>query len=252
MSEIKTIWEEEVPVRSFETDFMERWKPSCIFQAMQETATHHASHFGFPYKFMLDKDLIWIISRVKVKFFTLPVLGDRVIIRTWPKGIQQKVFFMRDFQLLSPDGRQFVVATTAWILVSPKARRFLLPQALPGKVPDNDGLSAMDELLEKIPLPDGMPERLQVQAGYSSVDLMGHVNNARYVEWISDCFGPEEHAARKLDWMQVNYINEVKQGESVSITAAPSTGNPDLWAIQGANLVSGARAFEALVNWERR
>jgi medium-chain acyl-[acyl-carrier-protein] hydrolase len=251
MSEIKTIWEEEVPVRSFETDFMERWKPACIFQAMQETATHHASHFGYAYKFMLARDMIWILSRVKVKFFALPVLGDRVIIRTWPKGIQQKVFFMRDFQLMGLDGRQFAVATTAWILVNPKARRMLLPQALPGTVPNNDGLSALDEPLEKIPLPDGLIERLQVQAGYSSVDLMGHVNNARYVEWISDCFGAEEHAARKLDWLQINYINEVMQGETISVAAAPSKGNPDVWAIQGANLATGALAFEALVGWAK-
>ncbi len=249
MSEIKTIWEEEVPVRSFETDFMERWKPACIFQAMQETATHHASHFGYAYKFMLARDMIWIISRVKVRFFALPVLGERVIIRTWPKGIQQKVFFMRDFQIVSPEGKQFAVATTAWILVNPKARRMLLPQALPGKIPDNGGLSALAEPLEKIPLPDSLMERLQVQAGYSSVDLMGHVNNARYVEWISDCFSPEEHAARKLDWMQINYTNEVKPGESVSIAAAPGVGRPDLWTIQGANLSTGARAFEALVSW---
>ena len=160
MSEIKTIWEEEVPVRSFETDFMESWKPACIFQAMQDTASHHASHFGYAFKFMLAKDMILILSRVKVKFFALPVLGDRVVIRTWPKGIQQKVFFMRDFQLMSPEGRQFAVATTAWILVNPKARRMLLPQALPGKIPDNGWLSALDEPLEKIPLPYGMAERL--------------------------------------------------------------------------------------------
>jgi len=251
MPEIKTIWEEEIPVRSFETDFMERWKPAAIFQAMQETATHHASHFGFPYKFMLEQDMIWIISRVKIKFYALPVLGERVIFRTWPKGIQQKVFFMRDFQLMNPDGHLYAVATTAWILVNPKARRMLLPRMLPGSIPNNDGLSALDEQLERIPAPDGMPERLEVKAGYSAVDLMEHVNNARYAEWICDCFSTEEHASRKLDWMQVNYINEVKAGECVSICAAPSSANPDVWAVQGANLSTRARAFEALLGWTR-
>ena len=175
MPEIKTIWTEQVNIRSHETDFKELWKPASFFQAMQEAATHHASHFGFDYETMQARETIWILSRVKVKFFEFPRLGDQVTIRTWPKGLQQKVFFMRDFRLENPEGRTYAVATSAWVLINPKARRMLLPQALQGKVPDNNGLSALDETLEKIEVPDDLTEKMNVVAGYSSVDLMGHV-----------------------------------------------------------------------------
>ncbi len=249
MPEIKSIWTEEIHVRSFETDLNERWKPACFFQNMQETATHHASHFGFDYQTMLSREQIWLISRVKIRFIEFPRLGDRIIVRTWPKGIKQKVFFMRDFQFDNVQGKPYAVATTAWILVNPGARRMLLPSSLKGTVPDNDGLSALEEPLEKINLPDNLQERLRITAGYSSVDLMGHVNNARYIEWISDSFPFEPFASRKIDWLQVNYNHEVRAGENISILSNQVEGNPSLWAVAGVKPGTSVRAFEALLGW---
>jgi medium-chain acyl-[acyl-carrier-protein] hydrolase len=248
--DIKTTWTEHVTVKSYETDFQERWRPACVFQVMQDAATHHAAHLGFEYAAMLAQNRIWILSRVKVRFFDLPHVGAPVEIRTWPKGIQQKVFFMRDFVMTGPDGQPVAQATSAWILVNPVVRRMLLPQALPIPVPDNGGLSAMDDVLERIHLPSGLPECLRVRAAYSTVDQLSHVNNARYVEWISDCFPFEQYASARLDWLQINYVNEVRPDETVSIAAAPCDPAPGGWAVQGTNLTSGLPAFEASLGWK--
>ncbi len=248
--EIQSIWTEETRVRSFETDFQMRWKLSGFFQAMQEAATHHASHFGYPYEKMVSQEKIWILSRIKIVFHAFPLMGEDVTIRTWPKGIQQKIFFMRDFEFYGASGQKSASATSAWILVNPNARRMLPPQALGGQIPDNHGLSALNEPLEKIVLPDRIETSYQIQAGYSAVDLMGHVNNARYVDWIADCFSLEEHASHRLDWLQINFVNEVKPGESVSIAAGQDHAGSFLWFIQGTNQATEARAFEAMLNWK--
>lgn len=248
--EKKTIWTEEVLVKSFETDTRSRWRPSCFFQAMQEAATHHAAHLGFQYLDMLAQNRIWILSRMKIQFVDFPGLGEAVCIRTWPKGIQQKLFFMRDFEITGAGGRNLARATSAWILIDPSARRMLLPQSLPGKVPDNGGLAALDEPLERIHLPAGMEERLQATASYSAIDLMGHVNNARYIEWIADSFQYAEFAERTLAWLQINYINEVRPGEMVAVAAAPAPDSQDSWALQGVNRGTGAISFEAALAWK--
>jgi medium-chain acyl-[acyl-carrier-protein] hydrolase len=248
--EIKTIWTEEVTVKSYETDFQMRWRPAAIFQVMQEAAAHHAAHLGFPYAEMMAQHRIWVLSRVKIRFFSLPSQEEPVTIRTWPKGIQQKVFFMRDFELTGADGQPVAAATSAWILIDPAARRMLLPQALQTPVPDNGGLSALDELLERIHLPAVLPERLRVRAGYNAIDQMGHVNNARYIEWISDCFPFEQYAANQLDWLQINYVNEVKPDDLVSVTAGACDEPAGEWVIQGANLSSSLPAFEARLGWK--
>ncbi len=248
----QSIWTEETTVRSFETDFEEKWKPACFFQAMQEAATHHAASLGFDYQTMLDNNMIWILSRMKIRFEQFPRLHQRVVVTTWPKGIQQKIFFTRDFVFASPEGERFAVATSAWLLIDPTARRMLHPRALNGQVPDNDGLSAMDELLEKINPGDDLPERLSIPARYSAVDLMGHVNNARYVEWISDGFPMEQYAANHMSWLQINYLNEVKPEECVDLRAAPRPDEPSTWLVDGLNQNTGTRAFEAALGWAAR
>ncbi len=246
--EIKTIWTEETTVKSYETDFQARWRPACVFQAMQEAAAHHAEHLGFSYQGMLAANRIWILSRVKVRFTELPRLQERVLIRTWPKGIQQKVFFMRDFELMAADGRPLAMATSAWILINPTARRMLPPAALGAEVPDNGGLAAIDEPLERIHLPAGMAERRQERAGYNAIDQLGHVNNARYVEWVTECFPLEQYAQGGLDWLQINFVNEVKPGEGVSLALGECEDKT--WALQGTNEDNGLLAFEAELRWK--
>ena len=247
---MQTIWTAETDVKGFATDFQNRWKPASFFQHMQDAAGEHAEHIGVGYEAMWAQNMVWILSRVKIVFIDFPHLKERVIFETWPKGLQQKLFFMRDFSIRAGDGRQLALASTAWLLVNPTARRMLMPSALKGDLHDNNGRYALNEIVDRINPPDGMPERLATRATYSAVDMMGHVNNARYVEWICDCFSQEEFAARRLRWLQINYNNEIRPGESVSIQAAPKAGEENTWLLQGINQAGGAHSFQAAVGWE--
>jgi medium-chain acyl-[acyl-carrier-protein] hydrolase len=246
---LKSIWTEETYVKTFETDFQQRWKPSGFFQAMQEAAAHHASSFGFDSKDMLAQDKIWVLSRVKIYFSAFPEMGEKVTIRTWPKGIQQRIFFMRDFQIFGENGRDLATATSAWLLIKPSSRRILLPQELNGTVPDNDGLSAFQEALDKIPTIAEMQACFIAQAGYSSIDVMGHVTNSRYIDWISDCFPFEQYRAQKIDWLQINFTSEVRPAERVPISAGKDPSHPDTWYLQGTHEEKDTRAFEAALHW---
>lgn len=245
-----TIWQEEFTVKSSETDFQARLKLSNFFTWMQDTASNHAHHLGVGYDDLLEREIAWILSRKKVRFFDVPRIGEKVVVQTWPKGLQQKLFFMRDHQMNGADGRLLALATTAYVLVSTRTRRILPPTALELPIPDNDGKNAIAEALEKIPAVEALNECMTVQAGYSIVDLMGHVNNVRYIDWISDCFPIEQHQARRIAWLQINYINEIKPGETVNLLRAPYPEDPHRWYITGTHQNSGAKAFEAALQWQ--
>lgn len=247
--ETKPIWIEEIRVKASETDFQQKWKPAYILQAMLEAAGNHAGYHGFGFFGMLDRDIAWVLSRLKIRFFDFPTIDDPVIIQTWLKGIQQKIFFMRDFQLRRPDGRPLAAASYAWLMINLKTRRLLLPQSLDLNFPYIYDLVGLDEPLEKINPPDGLPERMTVEAGYSTIDVLGHVTSTRYVEWISDCFNLDDFRSRKLEWLQVNYVNEIKPGERLSIAAGPDAASPATWLVQGTNLNTGLRSFEAALGW---
>lgn len=243
-----SVWNEDITASTYDTDFQSRWKPASFSKAMVTAATHHASSIGFPRESMFQQDMIWVLSRVKICFYRFPLVEERLSLRTWPKGIQQKLFFMRDFQFRDASGELIAAATTAWLLINTQARRILPPQALPGIVPDNDGMYALDEKLDKINVPGAGEECLRVAAGYSAVDLMGHVNNTRYIDWICDCFSFEQHRQQRIESLQINYVNEVKPGEEVSIAKMPGNAAGE-WILPGMNQTTGARAFEAALIW---
>jgi medium-chain acyl-[acyl-carrier-protein] hydrolase len=247
---MQTVWFEETRVKTYETDFQHRWKPAYFFQTMQEAAAHHASHLGFDHKEMMLNDRVWILSRVRIRFHAYPTVDDAVKIETWPKGLQQRLLFMRDFIITAASGSLLAEACTAWLLVNPSSRRILPPSSLEGSLPDNSGRAALVEPLDKLNPPENLPQRQVFTAGYSAIDLMGHVTNARYLDWISDAFSMEEHAARQLAELQINYTSEVLPGEQVAILAGPRENDPGQWWVQGVHQASGTRAFEALLKFD--
>ncbi len=247
--EFKPIWREELHVRAYETDFNNRWKPTSYFQAMEEAATNHARHLGYDYPDMLAQGMVWVLTRLKIYFYDYPSIPDPVIIETWPRGIQQKIFFTRDFRLSSPEGRLYAAATSAWLLIDPVQRRMLRPDRLSNHLPQNEGHFAVNELLEKIPQPDNLQECARVKAEYSDIDMIGHVNNARYIDWVSNCFPMEQYQNSRLDWLQINYNNEVKAGETVVLSAAQNSAEPNRWFILGSNPSSGMPNFEVDLGW---
>jgi len=245
------VWMQDIYVRTYETDFENRWKPAGFFNAIQEAATQHAAHLGFDYQDMLAQNRIWILSRVKIKFFAFPTMREIVKVRTWPCGIQQKVFFTRDFIFSAQNGNPYAAATSAWILIDPIARRMLMPSALRGELPLSDERALDEDLLKIVPI-EHAPERLHLAAGYSAIDMMGHVNNARYIEWICDCFPIEHYARHQLEWLQINYLNEVKPGDFISLTCSPRDDDPQEWCFKAANQTASNWAFEAALRWKLR
>ncbi len=248
---METIWHEETLVKTYETDFQQRWKPACFAQALQEAAAHHAHHLGFGFQKMMAEEHIWILSRLRIRFHAFPTFEEIVKIETWPKGIQQRLLFRRDFYLSNAAGERLAEATTAWLLINPSLRRILLPASLTGSVPDNGGRAAIAEPLDKLAPPAGLPQRLVANAGYSAIDLMGHVTNSRYLDWIADAFSLEEHAAHRLLDLQINFTSEVLPGENVSLAIGPDAADPRLWWVQGTHQEGGANAFEACLRFDK-
>ena len=216
---------------------------------MQEVSSNHADHLGIGYHQMVTSNMVWVLSRMKIYFCEFPTLDEPVFIETWPRGVQQKIFCTRDYKLFSPLGKPYAAATSAYLIIDPVKRRMLLPNSLVQTIPANEGIYAVDELLERIATPDEFQQETLVTAEYSDVDLLGHVNNARYIEWICDSFPQAQYQKARLDWLQINYNNEVKPGEQIALRIS-SNHAANTWTVSGHNLTSGVVAFDAAVAWK--
>ena len=241
---------ESLTVPALECDFQNQWKPVSMLQAMQRAANLHAARLGAGFETLAAHHQTWVFSRFKIRFLSFPTADQPVTIRTFVKGVTQKLFFRRDFHILAPDGSLYAAATTAWLLLDTASWRLLPPAALKAALPDPPDLVGLDEPLEKLAVPEAPAPHNVVTAGYNTIDLLGHVNNTRYVEWVTDCFPFEHYRANRLSWLQINYNHEVRPGEQVALNSVQNPANPAAWWVYGANLATGKRAFEAETGWE--
>ncbi|NMB54979.1 MAG: hypothetical protein GYA15_09785 [Leptolinea sp.] len=250
MTEQNLIFQNTLSVKAFECDINRHWKPAAFFQHLTETAGRHADHLGCGFETMLARNLYWVHSRMKIKFLRFPVDGERITITTWPKTIQQKLFFVRDYEIHTESGEKLAAASSAWLVIDASTRRMVPLQAASLNIPGLAEKVGLDEPLERLSVKDGGQERLKRCAAYSDIDMLGHVNNSRYVEWICDTLPFEMHQKHHLDWMQINYDKEIRPGDVVSVLSSVAENDPLLWSMQGQNLSNQTRAFEAILKWK--
>jgi acyl-ACP thioesterase len=236
-------------VPGYDCDFRGELKPAALFCYLTDAAAVHAETLGTGFASMLERNLHWVLSRLRVRVYKPALVGSPLTLRTWPKTIQQKLFYIRDFEVLDINGERVASASSAWLVIDAVARRMLPPQALDINLPSLPERLGLPEPLDRLSQTVTASETLRRTAGYSSVDLLNHVNNSRYVEWICDSFTLEHHQSNRLAELQVNYDQEVRPGDEVALHSSPIEGVTGSWALEGRNLSTGKRAFEANVVW---
>jgi len=244
-------WRETISVRDYETDINGRWKPSSFLRVMQLVAGRHSTSIGFNFYELMDRGMAWVLSRMCITIDAFPGIDERISYHTWLNGLQQKLFFIREFEITDEDGRRLAHATTASILIDPQDRRILSPRELPGHMPEHAAQVTALEPLDKLAVPYNLPEAYRLRAAYSDLDVLGHVNNANYADWVCNCFPPEMYQKQQISRLQINFLREVKAGQEISVCAAEQGDATGRWLVSGEN-DSGEHAFEALVQWRAR
>lgn len=238
-------------VETQNVDFLGLWRPSRMLEHLIDTASRHAAILGYSYDDLFAQKIVWVLSRINIHSYRRPAIGEQITTRTWIKGIQQKLFFLRDFEVKDAQGAKVASASFAWLLIDLENRRILPAASMRVTLPDPHGECALDEPLEKINAPQGMPEVFVAPVTYGVVDILGHATSARYVDWIFDCFPLETYKLKQVSQLKLNFVHEILPGEQVSICAAQQDGaNPETWMVAGENLSTGERAFEAAVYWD--
>ncbi len=81
--------------------------------------------------------------------------------------------------------------------------------------------------------------------GYSDIDVNGHLNNCKYIDFIMDCFPREVHRERRVASIEINFVHEALPGHTVAIYREAVPASPDLRYIEGVNTASSEVVFRA-------
>jgi acyl-ACP thioesterase len=236
------VWKESYPVGFTAVDESGGLTLAAVFDYFQEAAIRHAEDLGVGQGPMSALGQGWVLSRVSVLMRRRPRQTEQLTVRTWPRG-WEKLFALRDFDIQDGAGEPVAVARSCWLIVDIAKRRPLRPQAAMEKLPLNEGLDALADGGKGLDMPAGAEKAAVRTAAYSDIDFNGHMNNARYVQWIQDILEPGALTRAGTMRLDINYLSEVKLGETL-----------ELWKAQNGLVIAveGRRGGQAVFRAELR
>jgi len=246
------IFEERFKVCTWDVDQADRLTMAAAYNYFQEAAGHHAADLGVGTEYMKANGIVWILSRMSAVLESRPAWGARLRVRTWPRGTD-RLFARRDYELLDEAGAVVARGRSGWLIVDAATFRPRRPEALATGLPTNDGLDSLPDGAQAITATDGLEKAMDRAVGYSDLDYNGHMNNARYVQWIQDALDPAELAEASAMRLDVNYLAEMKSGVAAGVYAGRLPGD-DAWptrrALEGRT-PEGQSSFRAELSLRR-
>ena len=219
-SPASSFYQERQKVRFCQCDRSHRLKVSEMFRMFSDIAVTAFAFRGMDTAFLLEHQMVFLISRVAAGIRRMPMEGEEIQLATWEQEVQ-RAQFLRNFQIWSSEGELLAEARSGWVLVNPFTRAIMRPlafeEALPGKLrpmPEEDcGAPDFLRLRLKAGQP-GVEEMGSRTAVYSDIDGNGHVDNARYLDMAMDIL-PEEMTLRQPREVQALFSRETLLGESL-------------------------------------
>ncbi|MDR3130214.1 MAG: acyl-ACP thioesterase [Treponema sp.] len=221
------IWQETLPIRFGSVDRSDRLSLFAAFDLFQEAAINHAASLGVGRDDLARTRQLWVLSRMTALMERRPVYGETVTVRTWPLGAD-RLFAVRDYDIVDSGDRPAVRGRSGWLVLDLDKRRPLRVQQALASLPLNEGIYALPGGAGGLDAPPDLLETGERRAVFSDIDYNGHVNNARYIQWIQDLIEPETLEKADALRLDINYLGEVKYGEFIGLWTAPAAG-PGAW-----------------------
>jgi len=247
--EAYTSFKKKYSVEISNADFQMRLKPSSLFEFMQDAASLAAGELGFGHEALIEKyNVAWVLTRLHLDISRLPSLGEKIEIETWHMQ-HGRITFDRDFVVYGSDGEILARAVSTWVIIDMTSREIKRADFIDFNVPVSSKGRAIDGTLERLRTFGTLSQVYARKIAYSDIDLNGHVNNAKYVEYILDSLSIDEHREMEFTSIDVNYSSEMSPGETLSVKSC--AGEASVY-VEGENSESGAVVFKSKIGFKRK
>ena len=209
-------FEETFPIRSRDCDLNGAWRPSAILASMQDISGEHSLLLGCGRMELLKKNMVWVLSRMELHMDRYPHKGEKITLTTFPTPTRLS-FFPRYYILTDEHGEMIGKAGSLWLLMDIHTRHLLPPGDIARLIPDNRDLSVPMRLPATVGALQGEEFLSTHQPVYTDLDVNGHVNNTRYVDWLCNVLGIETMRAFEPESIIINYNREVLPDQLVTL-----------------------------------
>ena len=247
---MQPIYQQEFHINDAAVDCFGRLKPSMLLFYVQEVAGIHATSLGAGFDALAVKNLFWAILRTYVQISRLPRSGETIRVETWPMPTS-RVAYPRSVVAYDAQGSEVFRAISLWCLMDTNTRSMVLPGKsgvmVEGTLRGNE-LAVPSSLAIK-----GLEHTRSRTVLFSDLDRNGHMNNTRYLEWISDLLPSAFHKDHTPREFTVCYHSEAMEGEPLDIhyeMKEEGLLQVDAWRENDAASGTHNRIFVAQVQYE--
>jgi acyl-ACP thioesterase len=198
-----------------EVDFQYKVTLAWLTNILLTTAGFNADENGFGIRNLNENDCSWVLLRLAVEMDIFPEQYENIQVETWVEEVG-RASTTRDFIIRNERNEPIGKATSNWAMININTRRAQDLATLEGIHQHATGTTLNMEKPVKLTALEGNPVDV-FRVKYSHIDINGHTNSMRYVEWVSDCFSPEVYKAKNIKRFEINFVNEILFGEEVSI-----------------------------------
>lgn len=220
-------------IRNYECDPNGHLNNANYLRLMQETAIDASSAAGFDSTRYLKMDKRWLIRSSQVEFLKPIVDGNCIRITTWVDSFR-RVSSRRVYEFTDQfTGEQKALGYTNWIFVDgttftpiripSELIQAFIPEGVPEEYPDRTPAFHQPDP------PEGV-FTFQRRVEWLDIDQMGHVNNAVYLNYATECsmqvlqaYGWTRERMRECGFgiylrrLQVQYLLPAHEGDDLEV-----------------------------------
>ena len=211
---MEPIFRQTTTITANQVDCFRRAKPSALLFLIQEAAGQHCISLGTDWDTLNKKHLFWAVTRHRVQVTRLPMEGETITVETWPMPTT-RVAYPRSVVAYDAAGKELFRAISLWVLIDTQSRAMVLP-GRSGVVVDGT-LTGTELAVPHSIMPTALENTTARTVGYSELDVNGHMNNTRYMDWVDDLLPSAYHKDHPVREFTVCYLSEALEGQSIRL-----------------------------------
>lgn len=225
---------------------------SSILKLQQEVGEMQLAEVNAGYRDQLKNGMAFVLTRTNVEIYRAPELGEKIAIKTWPRGTKGAQFF-RCYEIYAEaDGQLLTSSVSAFALVDPVEHKILRPQMFE----DTFRLGFDLELTTSCPDPKKWAPPVptapvaQVTVNHSDTDWNHHLNNTVYADLLTDYMPDGQAFDKRISAFAIEFMREALPLETLDIAACavPTEDGGESYVV--GSLERG-ECFRAKATWKR-
>ena len=189
-----------------------------------------------------DYNLVWIITDYDIEVVRLPRFAEEITIETEALSYN-RLFCYRRFTIYDEAGQEIIHIMTTFVLMDRDSRKVHVVE--PEIVTPYQ--SEFSKKLIRSPKYENLenPTSKDYHVRFYDLDMNGHVNNSKYLDWIFEVMGADfltQYIPKKIN---IKYVKEVRPGGVIT-----SAVELDGFESKHEIISDGAPNAQAIITWQ--